>query len=463
MKKLVIYCLLILSLGMVATACGSDGPDGGGTEKTEPKPEPGETAGPPEGKAVFTAADDLKGMDLTKKSSKWCWQRSKATEDVILFWAKGFGDDLSKAPTLQGQDMRVDADLLLKKTQEFYDYYYDVLKFVKPGKTKADKYRMMIMLDYSLEGTAYGGTSNNEIGTLWVAPNRVQDKNMNAVAHELGHCFQLQIIADGDGDAWGGCGFYEMTSQWMLWRVNPEWTTEERYHLYYPDTDQCFAWQTHKAFLHSENIYRSPYIIECWADLHGLDFIAELYRAGKVGEDPVITYKKLTGLDQDKFNDEMWRNSARITAWDFDRTREYTSGLCDLWKKVAFTDAGAGWQRIAKNNCPQNYGFNAIAMTPPEAGKTLSVEFRGEAGQTGFNSIHKSAAGWRYGFVAIDSDGNTIYGDIHKDATGTVGFSAPEGKSVRKLWLVVMGAPVSHYIHNSQQSDDEWPYSIKTL
>lgn len=123
MKKLVIYCLLLLSLGMVATACGSDGPDGGETEKTEPKPEPGETAGPPEGKAVFTAADDLKGMDLTKKSSKWCWQRSKATEDVILFWAKGFGDDLSKAPTLQGQDMRVDADRLLKKTQEFYDYY----------------------------------------------------------------------------------------------------------------------------------------------------------------------------------------------------------------------------------------------------------------------------------------------------------------------------------------------------
>lgn len=185
MKKSVINCLLILLSGIVVPACGSDGPDGGGTEKPEPKP--GMTASPPEGKAVFTAADDLKGMDLTKTSGKWCWQRSKATDDVILFWAKGFGDDLSKSPSLQGQNMKVDADLLLKKTQEFYDYYYDVLKFVKPGKTKADKYRMMIMLDYSLEGTAYGGTSNNEIGTLWVAHNRVQDKNMNAVAHELGH------------------------------------------------------------------------------------------------------------------------------------------------------------------------------------------------------------------------------------------------------------------------------------
>lgn len=457
MKKLVIYCLLILSLGMVATACGSDGPDGGGTEKTEPKPEPGETAGPPEGKAVFTAADDLKGMDLTKKSSKWCWQRSKATEDVILFWAKGFGDDLSKAPTLQGQDMRVDADLLLKKTQEFYDYYYDVLKFVKPGKTKADKYRMMIMLDYSLEGTAYGGTSNNEIGTLWVAPNRVQDKNMNAVAHELGHCFQLQIIADGDGDAWGGCGFYEMTSQWMLWQVNPEWQKDENFHL------KAFSDLTHKAYLHIDNIYHSPYVIELWGEKHGLPFIAELYRQGKVGEDPVMTYKKLTGMDQKAFNDEMWHNYARLVNWDIDRVRDYTRDYTDIWHSK-LDNAGGGWQRISPENAPENYGFNVIPVDVPENGKSVKIDFRGEAGKKGYCTKNASKAGWRYGLVAVDAEGNAHYGEMHSAKKGTVSYKAPAGKDIKKLWLVVMGAPTEHWRNidgPENPGDAQWPYSIR--
>jgi len=44
------------------------------------------------------------------------------------------------------------------------------------------------------------------------------------------HSFQAQISCDGEGEAWGGCGFFEMTSQWMLWQVNPEWNTDEKYH-----------------------------------------------------------------------------------------------------------------------------------------------------------------------------------------------------------------------------------------
>ena len=52
---------------------------------------------------------------------------------------------------------------------------------------------MMVMLDYSLEGTAYGGDYDGQIGALWIAPNRVQDVPLNCIAHELGHSFQLQI------------------------------------------------------------------------------------------------------------------------------------------------------------------------------------------------------------------------------------------------------------------------------
>ena len=50
---------------------------------------------------------------------------------------------------------------------------------------------------------------------------------------------------------------------------------------------------THKGYLHLDNIYHSPYVIEWWAEKHGLESIAQLYREGKVGEDPAVSYTHL--------------------------------------------------------------------------------------------------------------------------------------------------------------------------
>ena len=418
------------------------------TPTTEPTPDM-VTIGPPEGKEVYIPLE-LRSMDLYDNNSQWYWGRTKATDDVILFWAKGFGDDLSKAPELQGNDMRVDSENLLSKVQEFYDYYYNELKFVTPGSTNADKYRMMVMLDYSLEGTAYGGTYDNVIGALWVAPNRVQDKNMNAVAHELGHSFQLQIMADDRGDGWGGSGFYEMTSQWMLWQVNPKWTDDERYHF------DAFRDLTHKAFLHDENIYHSPYVIEFWGEKHGLPFIADLFREGKIGEDPVDTYLRITGSSQNEFNDEMWGFYSRLVNFDMDRVRQYTRNLTSGWN-TRFTEAEDGWQRVAATNAPECYGFNVIPLSVPDRDETLMIEFRGEADADGFRTHSKQFAGWRYGLVAVNSEDNSIYGEMMRNDEGVITFSLPEEKNIRRLWMVVMGAPSRHLRGN----DAQWPYSIR--
>ena len=78
--------------------------------------------------------------------------------------------------------------------ESFYHFFRDTLKFSKPG-SKCDKYRMMVMLNYSLEGTAYGGDYDGEIGALWIAPNRVQDKKLNCIAHAIGDiAFRLRSV-----------------------------------------------------------------------------------------------------------------------------------------------------------------------------------------------------------------------------------------------------------------------------
>ena len=397
--------------------------------------------------------------------SKWDKSRMVSTDNIVLFWAPGFGDNIMEAPDYievkpngekVSHNMKVDLPNLLAKLENFYGFFRDSLQFTKPG-SKANEYKMMVMLDYSLEGTAYGGDYDNTIGALWITPNRIQDKNLNCIAHELGHSFQSQISCDGEGEAWGGNGFFESTSQWMLWQVNPEWQKDERFHL------DAFADLTHKAFLHLDNIYHSPYVIELWGEKHGRPFIAELYRQGKIGEDPAMTYMRLNGMSQKEFNDEMYHNYTRLVNWDIDRVRNYTRGYTDIWH-TQLEDAGNGWQRISPANCPENYGFNVIPVEVPAPGKKVTIDFRGEAGKEGYVSLNKEKAGWRYGYVAIDSDGNAQYGEMHSADKGKVTFQTPKTGGIEKLWLVVMGAPTEHWSNKEwpvKEPDAQWPYAIK--
>ena len=407
----------------------------------------------PSGKTIYIPKD-LQGMDLQNPESKWSYRRMACTENFVIFWEKGFGNDLSNPPQLEGHDMKVDLPNLMGKLESFYRFFRDTLEFSRPG-SKCDKYRMMVMLNYSLEGTAYGGDYDGEIGALWIAPNRVQDKKLNCIAHELGHSFQVQISCDGQGEAWGGCGFFEMTSQWMLWQGNPEWITDEKYHW------DAFMKLTHKAYLHMENIYHSPYVLEYWGMKRGLPIIAELYRQGKRGEDPVITYKRLAALNQKQFCDEMFDIYRHFINWDFPRVWKETRPYANKYTSQLIAQPD-GWYGIAPENCPENYGFNAIPLAVPQPGEKVKVEFCGEAGKEGYTAIHTDKAGWRYGFVAVTAEGKSIYGEMGDNSGKSIIFTAPKDQTLTYLWLVVMGAPTEHWMNPTPgEKDAQWPYHIR--
>lgn len=386
----------------------------------------------------------------------------RCTDNFAVMWQKGFGMDLAKAPNLDGQPMTVDLKNLTDKLESYYAFFRDTLQFTRPG-SNADKYRMLVMVNYSLEGTAYGGDYDGKIGALWVAPNRIQDKKLNCIAHELGHSFQSQITCDGQGEAWGGCGFFEMTSQWMLWQVNPNWVKDEQYHF------DAFTKLSHKAFLHLENIYHSPYIIECWGDKHGKPFIAELYRQGKRGEDPVMTYKRLTGMSQSQFCDVMFSNVCRMVNMDFPRAWKETRPYAEKFDNK-LVDGKNGWKRIDAAHCPENYGFNVIKLDVPKAGATAKVQFRGIAGAEGYAAVNTASAGWRYGLVGIDTEGKAVYGKMCSAKKGTATLKTSKTRPLRSLYLVVMGAPTQHWRNvdhwgaeegKNVEPDAQWPYEVR--
>lgn len=397
------------------------------------------------------------GNDFKNNESEYSFKRSAQTDDLAIFWSKEYGDDPATNP-IEGK--RFDVNAALRECQRFYDYYVNVLKVVRKGNSVSDKYKVLIIVFGGDDNTAYGGGEENKVGVLWTPATRIHKQPFGVLAHELGHTFQFLCRVDNGGVGPRG-PFMEMSAQYMLWQVYPDWMTFENYHF------QVFMKQTYYAFLHPANTYHSPYVIEYWSEKHGKEFYGDLLRETVKGEDPVMTYKRMNNLTQDQFNDEMFDAYSRFMTWDMDRIREVAAPYANKHFSTLDRERN-GWYRIDSSDCPQNYGYNGIKINVPKAGTNVKLEFEGMAGASGYNHVKIDKAGWRYGFVAYLKDGKRVYGGINKKDKGRVIFKVPAG--TQYLWLVVMGAPTEHWpvSYNRRRGDgnqtdtqEQWPYRIR--
>jgi hypothetical protein len=396
-----------------------------------------------------------RGIDFTSKNSKYSNFRKAETPDVVLFWDKFYGDDPTNNPDLS---KRFNVKEVLAETQRYYDYYVNVLKFVEKGNSVTDKYKAIVYVTWNEggdNGTAFGGGADNKIGVFWTPASRISKGPYGVIAHELGHSFQSLVQSDGNAGLRGPV--WEMTSQYMLWQVLPEWMTFENYHL------KDFMKQTHLAFLHEDNAYHSPYVLEYWSNRRGLDFVGKIWRQALPHEDMVMAYKRLTNLDQKAFNDEMFDAARHFITWDMARIEKLAAPYANQHTTALDTLEG-GWYRIAASKCPQTYGYNGIPLQVPPAGTEVTLNFKGIAGAQGYRAIQTDKAGWRYGFVASKADGSREYSPISSATEGSATFTVPEG--TKYLWMVVSGAPTEHFEHmndNDATTDEQWPYQFQLV
>nr|WP_294988845.1 DUF6055 domain-containing protein [uncultured Sediminibacterium sp.] len=388
-------------------------------------------------------------------TSEFSFSRMVESKNIVVFWSKEFGKDPMVNPI---ESKRFNVQDAIKELERFYDYYVNKLKLVVKGKSFTDQYKMILYVIGGEGATAFGGGTENKIGLLWTPAIRMSKAPYGALAHELGHSFQYMIRAD-NGKGPGG-PISEMSAQYMLWQVYPEWMTFENYHL------KDFMKKTHFAFLHPTNMYHSPYVFEYWSNKHGIEFFGEFSRATLNGEDPVTTYKRITNLSQEQFNDEMFDASRRFITWDMKRIEQVAKPYANQHFTIMKPEAD-GWFRIDSSVCPQNYGYNGIQLKVPAAGTTVTLNFKSLAGSAGYNAVKLDKAGWRYGFVAYLKDGKRVYGDVGKEANGVLKFKVP--KDTEFLWLTVMGAPTEHWpIPGRQRNqpatpviEEQWPYQVK--
>lgn len=405
---------------------------------------------------------NMTSTSLLTSTSTYYMGRSKQSDHFIVLWEPGFGSDPSTAPT----GYTTDVNLILQRAEACYKMYIDSMKFADKTNTKLNNYKMMIFLQYTTAWVASGSGVDNVIGTLnlspWAAPSRAGQ----TVCHEIGHCFQYQVHCDlGDNNrgfmyvlgTGTGNGYWEQTAQFQGFSVA---TTETFSGDFFPG----YITQTYKSPFHEDTRYGNYFINFYWNYKHGTgNMVARIWRESLKPEDPAQTYMRLNGLTLQQFNDEIWDLGARMTTWDIPSLKtlgaNYTGKIANTLKV-----ADNGYLKIDSAQCIQDHGINIIPLVITTQPATVKVTFQGIAGATGYRNVDAaSRGGWRYGFVALLSNGTRLYGQPASNANaGTATLDIPA--NISKLWLVVTGAPVTYKVHSwddNAANDEQWPYKVK--
>lgn len=412
------------------------------------------------GKQIYAPSWSL--GDVTNPNNNWSLERSKETKNWILFWEPGWGTEAIPA-----------VDQCLALAEKCFDYYADSLKFIKRGSSKTDQYKMVIKFRYTASDVweATGSGVDNTIGLLTLTSWALSSRGGQTIAHEVGHCFQYQVHCDNnDQNGWmygynsdgsGSNGFWEQCAQWQAYKVMPTQQFTNEWFTGYLNA-------VHKHPLHETPRYNNYFIQDFWSDLHGKETIARLWNESKRPEDPIETYKRIYSLTQSQFNDEMYLCGARFASWDVAALRTAGASYINARPQPKMNTMGNNVWRIDSTVCLENYGHNIFKLNPSSSAKTVEVNFEGLAGTPGYRNAYATYAGWRFGFVAQKTDGTRLYSEIktasmsENGGAATLRFDCPDNTS--RLWLVVTGAPGTHWRHpwdDNDANDEQWPYQIK--
>ena len=404
------------------------------------------------------------GMNLDNASSQWCYSRSKETDNVVVFWESGYGND----PSTASGSNRVNITTLLEVAEKAYCIYCDTLKFAIEGSSVTDDYKLMIFLVYTSEWTAYGSGQDDLVGSLHV--NAAAANINSVVAHEIGHCFQYITGCDGDGgyqyglgeNGQGGNGFWEQCAQWMSFKVYPD-------QQFTAGDFREYVRSNHLHILHETPRYANYFLPDYWTYKHDITFTGKLWRESRRPEDPVETYKRLNELSQAQFNDEIYEHASRLTTWDLPRIKSYGEKYIDSRDQIKMNLTSDDYWLVDKSVCIENYGYNCIKLNVPSHATNVTVHFKGAAGESGFRELNAEKGGWRFGFTALLEDGTRVYSDMGtanvengNNPDQSLAFGCPDNCS--KLWLVVSGAPQEHWKHawdDNNSNDEQWPYKVQ--
>ncbi|MBQ7571312.1 MAG: DUF4859 domain-containing protein [Bacteroidaceae bacterium] len=457
---------------------------------------PNEWKNPWPADSLLYAEDDPDG--------RYTWSKSRSVEsdNVIVFWDKGYGTrKASQSPSAY----QVDEQDLLAKCEAFYDLEINKLGFVDAEKSNLSRYKVMVLLNHTTDWVCYGGGYDYMVSALWLGPSACKPVG-HSVAHEVGHSFHYMCYAEHSGhresdtDNTGfhlACGngqaIWEQTAQWQANQSYPE--------LMYSQSIGVFRNSHNLAFSHEWHRYQSYwfhyYLCQYYNDI---TTVAQVWNQPMTGQtrgranDFNQALMKLKGLKAADLYRLYYDYAARLATWDLDVCAPYRNAyIGDFHYAAVLTDDRT--YQVAFESAPQSTGFNIIPLIVPETGTEIKTTFTsllpsnstpladGDPalylnGSTQWEKSNRTTyfttgapgyKGFRLGYVALLKDGTRRY--LHRDTvycqgannnTAELVTTIPEG--TERLWMIVSPAPSKYYQHLWDEkfnvNDDAWPYQV---
>lgn len=416
------------------------------------------------------------GTDYTNATAKtgYNFAHHLESDHYAVFWDARYGEDPTYIKHPDNGSVANAYDVL-NIGERCWDKYVE-LGFLVPGNSTTDKYKIQLYIPYQSEWRAdASGTDGANGGMTGIGhfnPWAATARGGHTVAHEVGHTFQYLVHADlgwdrgfdyGYGDnASGYNGWWESCADWQAYKIFPErqFTDGEYF--------EAYVNKAHMNFMHEGMRYDNCFMQDYWCMKHGADFIGRLWRESRRPEDPIEAYMRICGLTLEQFAAEQYEGCARMATWDIDGVRNAAAAKIGKFPTHLHRPKGVSdrytWE-VDSAYCPQNFGFNIINMAKVNnvaAGTEIKANFKGIAGADGYRKLRTANAGWRYGFVAMTTAGNRVYGEMQSDKEGVASLIVPA--DCQRIFFVVMGAPTSYWRHpwdDNVTNDEQWPYQVQ--
>lgn len=426
----------------------------------------------------------------------WSKSRSKESENFIVFWDKGYGNT---SPSDAPSSYKVDIDDLLAKAETYYELEVNRLKFADPATSNLSKYKGMIMLNHTTSWICSGAGYDYQVPGLWVCPWACSPVGLS-VAHEVGHTFQYMCYSEAsehDTKSNVYCGFHSAIGSGSgIWEQTAQWQALQSYPgQMYSESIGYFRNSHNYAFTHEWHRYQSYWFLYYLCQYYDdITVIGDIWNhQTKSPSDFNQTLMSLKGLSVKELYKMYFDYACRMVTWDIDACVNYRNPYIGDFNYYC-SQTGDKEYQVALASCPQSTGFNVIPLAVPEAGTEVKTVFtalrtgsdlaggdpaqylNGDAawvnsGKMSYNTNpFASSRGFRYGYVALLSDGTRQYfSDDNVHCTGlvqkqdSISMTVPE--NTVKLWFVVSPALKSYAVHlwddDYDKNDDLWPYKVK--
>ncbi len=399
--------------------------------------------------------------NLLDPTSNWSLARSRQSEHFIVYWAKGYGDRDPNSPSLPA-NLRVDVDSLLEQAETYYNTV-EKLGFLGlgNGRSQFTRKKQSFFLWYTDQYIAYSNQIDDVVGMSAISPSA--SRFPSAFAGTIFTSF-LYLSNCELTDVYGFRSERGVRQARVFWLQSGRWLTQHNFPelIFRPDCFETYLRNCHRHFQHEKNFLSGCYLLYFWQQKRGSDLVARIWREALVSEDPIQAYMRITGLDHEGFNDELFEAAQHMVTWDIDSLRDKgQSKIGEFYYRAEKADND--FHRVTYEYCPGTTGYNIISLTVAPGSKRVKVEFHGIESHPNYSTPPaEREAGWRYGFVALNADGTRTYGESCRASTGSVEFEIRP--TTKQLWFVVSGAPPTYRPHTwdeFDQNDEQWPYEIR--